>query len=177
LGMLGFPLLPVAEYPPPGKVVAAFFTMHALKDPALPQKLTGAVSAGVEILVTDGLKRSLEGVVQLDKPNVHVLPLAHAEPVRYLLDSPPQGIEQIRNAMLKALGWGLQLAQKVEYTSVLDWIGLYPFADGSWVVENFANETKEVSLMVPSADGSKRSRLMLKPRSWVYHWVNQSNVE
>ena len=76
---------------------------------------------------------------------MHALPLAHARPVQLLLDSPPQGIGQIRNTMLKALGWGLQLAQEEEDHSVLDWIGLYPFADGSCVVEDFANETNDVS--------------------------------
>jgi len=53
LGMLGFPLLPVAEYPAPHTVKTALFTMHALKDPALPAKLKAAVSAGVELLVTE----------------------------------------------------------------------------------------------------------------------------
>ena len=178
LGMLGFPLLPVAEYPPQnGTVAAAFFTMHALKDPALPRKLTDAVHAGVEVLVTDGLKRALNGVVEAlaHAPNVHVLPLAHSKPVRDLLDNPPQGIGKLRKTMLAALGWGLELAEEQADTT-LEWVGFYPFKDGSWVVENFANATKNLLLTVPSVGGDTTSvvPLKLQARSWKHHWTRDT---
>ena len=41
-------------------------------------------------------------------------------------------------------------------------VALYVFADGSWVVENFRNESAAVKL-----DGKP---LTIEPRNWMWHW-------
>ena len=51
VGMMGFPLLPVARFPDASAgegplPASAMFTMHALKDPRLPAKLVAFVETG-----------------------------------------------------------------------------------------------------------------------------------
>ena len=161
VGMLGFPLLPVSQYDATlGHPKAAFFTMHALKDPELPAKLKHAMSSGVLLLVTDGLKIALAGKVSLSGPNVLVLPVS-GKPTRALLDSPPTNIVAIRKKMLQALGWTLE--------APASWIGLYLFTDGSYVIENFANAS--VSLSLGSVDAEPIS-FQLQGRAWKHEWHN-----
>ena len=59
VGMMGVPLVPCHEFPKDAK--AAFFSVHALKDPNLSEKLSNLIARGVPILVTDGLAQRLEG--------------------------------------------------------------------------------------------------------------------
>jgi hypothetical protein len=53
-------------------------------------------------------------------------------------------------------------------------LALYPFTDGSWVVENFANASKMVVLTAPAAGGAGNvtTMLQLKSRSWTHHWAH-----
>ena len=57
VGMLGLPLVPCHEFPAEAK--AAFFSVHALKDPDLPGKLAAFIAAGKPVLLTDGLAKRL----------------------------------------------------------------------------------------------------------------------
>ena len=52
VGMLGLPLVPCHEFPT--NAPAAFFSTHALKDPAFAAKLTAFLRAGKPVLLTDG---------------------------------------------------------------------------------------------------------------------------
>jgi hypothetical protein len=70
LGMMGFPLVPCHEFPAQAK--AAFFSVHALKDPKLVEKLAAAIASGMPVLLTDGLMAQLSGQIKADSPNVHV---------------------------------------------------------------------------------------------------------
>ena len=68
VGMLGLPLVPCHEFPVEAK--AAFFSIHALKDPGLPAKLKTFIAAGKPVLITDGLAERLAGKVDLTAANV-----------------------------------------------------------------------------------------------------------
>ena len=57
VGMLGLPLAPCHEFP--AEAPAAFFSIHALKDPDLPGKLAAFIAAGKPVLLTDGLAKQL----------------------------------------------------------------------------------------------------------------------
>jgi hypothetical protein len=72
-GMIGLPLVPCHEFS--ADADAAFFSIHALRDPQLTSKLAALVSSGTPVLLTDGLAERLEGKVDLDRPNVERLPV------------------------------------------------------------------------------------------------------
>ena len=71
VGMLGLPLVPCHEFP--ADAPAAFFSVHALKDPELAARLAKFIAAGKPVLLTDGLGTQLAGKVDLTAANVHVL--------------------------------------------------------------------------------------------------------
>ncbi|PYI83610.1 MAG: hypothetical protein DME26_14700 [Verrucomicrobia bacterium] len=73
IGMLGLPLVPCHEFP--AKAPAAFFSVHALKDPEFTTKLAKFIRSGKPVLLTDGLAQQLTHKVKLDAPNVRVLPV------------------------------------------------------------------------------------------------------
>ncbi len=73
VGMMGLPLAPCHEFPADAK--AAFFSVHALKDADFVSKLATFLAAGKTALVTDGLAGQLAGKVNLDAPNVRILPV------------------------------------------------------------------------------------------------------
>src|SRR5262249_4276574 len=68
LGMMGLTPLPCTEFPT--QVKAAFFTIHALKDPKLVDNLTAAIDSGMPILLTEGLVEKLAGKAHVNAPNV-----------------------------------------------------------------------------------------------------------
>jgi len=149
VGMLGLPLVPCHEFPEDAK--AALFSVHAVKDPKLPEKLATLIRRGIPILVTDGLARALDGRVQLDTANVRVLRV-QGEPKR-LLELPQAALDALRQPLLKPLGRSFRAPNRV---------GLYLFADGSWVVENFNDKPATVEL-----DGRT---IRIGPRAWRYQW-------
>ena len=146
VGMLGFPLAPCHEFPADAK--AAFFSVHALKDPGLVAKLGDFIAAGKPALLSGGLAEKLAGRVKLDVPNVQVLD--KVEPKR-LLDLPPP--QAARNLALKPFGHSFEAPSRV---------GLYLFADGSSVVENFNDRPVDVKL-----DGKP---LSIPARGWRCEW-------
>ena len=149
VGMMGLPLAPCHAFPEDAK--AAFFSVHALKDPKLPEKLSKLISAGAAVLVTDGLAERLDKRVPLDASNVRILPV-RGNP-KSLLELPQAELDAIRQMLLKAFGRQLKAPNKV---------ALYLFDDGSWVVENFNDSPASVEL-----DGEN---LEISSRGWRYRW-------
>jgi hypothetical protein len=149
VGMLGLPLVPCHAFPADAK--AAFFSVHALKDPQFVEKLAAFVSSGRPVLVTDGLAQKLSGKVRLDVPSVQILPVK-GNP-KSLLEMPQADLDRFRESLLAPLGRRFDSPNRV---------ALYVFADGSWVIENFRDESAVVKL-----DGKP---LTVEPRSWTWHW-------
>ncbi len=149
VGMMGVPLVPCHEFPT--EAAAAFFSVHALKDPKLPEQLSALIARGVPVLVTDGLKQRLDGRVELDAPNVQVLAV-NGSP-KSLLELSQDQLDAIRQPLLRPSGHTFQAPNHV---------ALYLYADGSWVIENFGDQGVTVQL-----DGSE---IEIPARQWKYHW-------
>ncbi len=149
VGMLGVPLVPCHEFP--ADAPAAFFSVHALKDPDLPGKLAAFIAARKPVVLTDGLAKQLSGKVNLAASNVHLLPVK-SDP-KSLLGLPQAELDVMRAAILRPLGHTFRAAGRV---------ALYLFADRSWVVENFRDEAVQVEL-----DGTRQT---VSPRGWQLHW-------
>jgi hypothetical protein len=122
-----------------------------LKDPNLSEKLSTLIARGVPILVTDGLAQRLDENVQLDAPNVHILPVK-GDP-KSLLEMPQADLDAIRQPLLKPLGHTFKAPNRV---------ALYLFADGSWVVENFSDQPATVQL--------NDIEMEVAAREWKYNW-------
>jgi hypothetical protein len=118
VGMMGLPLVPCHEFPTDAR--AAFFSVHALKDPELTQKLSALIAAGTPVLLTDGLAKELEGKLKLDAPNVQVLTVGGDS--KSLLKLPQARLDALRHPLLRPLGRSFRAPNKV---------GLYLFDDGS----------------------------------------------
>jgi len=146
VGMLGFPLVPCHEFP--DKAPAAFFSVHALKDPDLAVKLGRFIQSGRPVLITDGLARRLQGRVSLDGPGVQVLAVG-GDPKR-LLELGAEELNALRRPLLAAVGARLEGPNR---------IALCLFRDGSFVVQNFNDSAATVRLNGES--------LALPARSWM----------
>jgi hypothetical protein len=149
VGMMGLPLVPCHQFPADAK--AAFFSVHALKDPDLAAKLSAFIAAGKPVLVTDGLVQKLTDKVDLKRPNVRVLPVK-GEP-KGLLSLPQEELDAARASVLRPLGRSFHAPNRV---------ALYLYGDGSWVVENFNDQPVTAEL-----DGKS---LSVPPRGWTHHW-------
>lgn len=149
VGMMGVPLVPCHEFP--AGAPAGFFSVHAMKDPKLAERLAEFIAAGKPVLVTDGLAGKLAGKVDLGASNVRVLAV-RGDPKSLLSLSQPD-LDAIRLPLLRPLGRRLESPNRV---------GLYLLADGSWVVENFNDQPVTVQL-----DGKP---LAIPARGWRYEW-------
>jgi hypothetical protein len=149
LGMLGVPLAPCHEFPAEAK--AAFFSIHALKDPGLADKLAAFIAAGKPVLLTDGLAKRLPATVHVAAANVRILPVK-GDP-KSLLGLPQGELDALRAALLRPLGHTFRAPTRV---------ALYLFNDGSWVIENFGDAPAEVEL-----DGRSQT---VPPREWRLGW-------
>jgi len=149
VGMLGLPLVPCHEFP--AGAPAAFFSVHALKDPHLVKKLQTFVDKGKPVLLTDGLVKELQGRVNLQKPNVRMV-LVKDDP-KSLLELPEGEVELLREHLMAPLKTTFRGPKKV---------GFYLFKDRSWVVENFNDTPAVVEL-----DGSQ---IQVPPRDWICRW-------
>ena len=149
VGMLGLPLLPCHEFP--AKAPAAFFSVHALKDPDFAIKLKTFMKAGKPVLLTDGLVKALGDKVDLKASGVHILAV-QGEP-KSLLKLGQADLDPLRAEMLKPLRVKFKAPNKT---------GLYLFSDGSRVVENFNDEPIEVQF-----NGKSET---IPQRGWVVHW-------
>jgi hypothetical protein len=149
VGMLGLPLAPCHEFPT--NAPAGFFSIHALKDGDFAAKLTAFIRAGKPVLLTDGLAQQLAGKVKLDAPNVHVLPV-NGDP-KSLLQLSRKQLDELRAPLLAPLKTTFRAPNQV---------ALYLFSDGSWVVENFTDESANVVL--------NGKALTVAARDWLQEW-------
>jgi hypothetical protein len=149
IGMLGMPLVPCHEFPSEAR--AAFFSVHALKDPELAPKLSGFIRAGKPVLITDGLAAQIQDKVSLDRPNVRILPVK-GDP-KSLLQLPQSELDPLRAPLLKPF--------KVAFSAPSQ-MALYLFKDGSWVVENFTDRDASARLRGQS--------FTVPARGWRMEW-------
>jgi hypothetical protein len=149
VGMLGLPLLPCHEFPT--RSPAAFFSVHALKDPAFANKLQKYIKAGKPVLLTDGLVKALGDKVNLQASGAHILTVK-GEPKSLLMLGQAE-LNPLREEMLKPLRVDFHGPNKT---------GLYLFSDGSRVVENFNDEPVEVQF-----NGESET---IPARGWATHW-------
>jgi len=149
VGMTGLPLVPCHEFPTDAP--AGFFSVHALKDADLVARLSTFIAAGKPALLTDGLAGQLEGKLDLDAPNVRVLPVG-GDP-KSLLKRPQDDLDATRRLMLRPLGRSFRAPGRV---------ALYLFQDGSWAIENFNGRPVRVEL-----DGQSKE---VPPREWICCW-------
>ncbi len=147
VGMLGLPLVPCHEFPE--RAAAAFFSVHALKDPQFVERLDRLVAAGTPVLLTDGLATALGGRPSLRAPNVQVLPVK-GDP-KSLLALGPAELGALRAPLLRPFRTSLEAPNRV---------ALYLFRGRRWVVENF-NDT-------PVAVTLNGERLEIPARGWRY---------
>ncbi len=132
VGMLGLPLVPAAEIRPDAK--AAFFSVHALKDPEFSEKLDKMLDAQKPVLITDGLAERLEGV-NLDDENLVILKV-DGNP-RGLLEVTREQLKPIRDKLLAPFGLKFDAPNKV---------ALYLIAEDCLVVENFNDEPVDANV-------------------------------
>jgi hypothetical protein len=132
VGMLGLPLVPAAEINPDAK--AAFFAVHALKDPDCSDKLNKMLSDKKPVLITDGLAKKLKGV-DLDDENLTILKV-NGNP-HNLLKLTRDEFNSIRDKLLAPFEIRFDAPNKV---------ALYLIGDNYLVVENFNDEPVNVSL-------------------------------
>ena len=132
VGMLGLPLVPAAKISPDAK--AAFFSVHALKDPEFSDKLKKMLDDEKQVLITDGLADRLNGV-NFDDENLIVLKVS-GNP-RGLLEMNREQLKPIREKLLEPLGIKFDAPNKV---------ALYLIADDCLVVENFNDEPVDAVL-------------------------------
>jgi hypothetical protein len=132
-GMLGLPLVPCHEFPT--NAPAAFFSVHALKDPQFAAELSDFVKAGKPVLLTDGLARRLGNRLNPRPPNVQILPVNGAP--ESLLELPRTKLDAIRGPLLRPLKTTFHAPNSV---------ALYLFRDGGFVVENFNDAATDVEV-------------------------------
>ena len=149
IGMLGVPLVPCHEFPVDAP--AAFFPIHALKDPELVLELQRFIKAGKQVLLTDGLAQALTNRLDLDAKNVLVLPVK-GDP-KSLLALEQSRLDDMRSQLLQPFKATFQAPNRV---------ALYLFKDKSWVVENFNDN--------PAAGVLNGDRITIPSRGWQCHW-------
>jgi hypothetical protein len=149
VGMLGLPLVPCHEFPV--QASAAFFSMHALKDPRLREELSAYAATGRPVLLTDGLAKRLNDPALARASNVHLLPV-NGDP-KSLLEFPAADLRRLQQAMLSGTAAGFNAPVKVAF---------YPFADGSWVVENFNDQPVIAQIESKATE--------IPARGWVYRF-------
>jgi len=149
VGMMGLPLVPGHEFPT--NAPAAFFSVHALKDPAFAGKLRAFIAAGKPVLLTDGLAQRLTNQVNLASAQVRILPVK-GDP-KSLLDLSQTQLDDLRAPLLRPLKTPFRAPNLV---------ALYLFRDSSWVVENFNDQAVMVEL--------NGKPLEIAARGWRYQW-------
>jgi hypothetical protein len=149
IGMLGVPLVPCQDFPT--NAPAAFFSIHSLKDAEFTQKLQKFLAAKKPVLLTDGLAQALTNKIDCRSEYVHIVPV-HQDP-KSLLDLKQADIDAWRAPLLKPF--------KTTFTA-MPRVALYLFKDGSWVVENFNDQSADITL--------NGNSLTLPPRAWRYSW-------
>ncbi len=132
VGMLGLPLVPTATINPDAE--AAFFSVHALKDPAFADKLDKMLAANKPVLITDGLAKRLPN---LDAENKNLTILEVNGNPRSLLKLTREQLNPIRSKLLAPFGLTFDAPNKV---------ALYLIGERGLIVENFNDESVDVTL-------------------------------
>jgi len=149
-GMLGIPGAPTHLFPT--NAPAAFFSVHALKDPGFELKFRAFLDAGKPALITDGLARRLRRRgVKLPSGQVRILPV-RGDPKR-LLNLSQEELDALREPLLDPLGVAFRAPNKT---------ALYLFNDDSVVVENFNDRPVQVRLQGAS--------FTVPARGWRCEW-------
>jgi len=146
VGMLGLPLVPTAEIRSDAK--AAFFAVHALKDPDCSGKLNKMLSAKKPVLITDGLAKKWKGI-NLDDKNLTVLKV-NGNP-HNLLKLTRDELNSIRNKLLAPFGIRFDAPNKV---------ALYLMGDNCLIVENFNDEPVNVSLELSNVVKARKTLVL-----------------
>jgi hypothetical protein len=141
VGMLGLPLVPTATIDTNAK--AAFFSVHALKDPHFTGKLSKMLAADKPVLITDGLADRLDGAA-LSGDNPAVLEV-DGEP-RSLLELTRGRLKPIRDKMLAPLGMSFDAPNKV---------ALYLIGHDCIIVENFNDAAVNAYIELPKTVAAK----------------------
>jgi hypothetical protein len=149
VGMLGIPFVTCSRFPVDAP--AAFFSIHALDDPTFPGKLDAYLQRGRPTLITDGLAKRLNGRVNLDRDNVHVLAVNGDPKTAWSL--PADRVDAIRTAMLRPFAVRYQGPART---------ALYLFDDGSWVVESFQDAPINVTINGKSVG--------VEANGWTHSW-------
>jgi len=149
VGMLGVPLVPCHQFPT--NAPAAFFSVHALKDPAFVSNLKAFIKQGKPVLLTDGLVQTLTNKIELNATNVRILTVK--QDPKSLLQLDQKLLDQTRDFLLRPLKLNFTAPNKVAF---------YLFSDRSWVIENFNQEDAAVTV-----DGKP---LSIPARGWRYEW-------
>jgi len=156
VGMLGLPLVPTAEIGTDAE--AAFFSVHALKEPGFSGKLKTMLDAEKPVLITDGLAKRLNNI-STDDENLTVLKVS-GNP-RSLLKLNRRQLNPVRNKLLAPFGIRFDAPNKV---------ALYLIGGNCLVVENFNDEPVDVSLEF-SKPVKARKALVLPPEGNVeFSW-------
>jgi hypothetical protein len=146
VGMLGLPLVPTAKIDPAAE--AAFFSVHALKDPEFSAKLKKMLEDGKPALITDGLAERLSGV-NLDGQNVTILKV-NGNPSS-LLKLSREELRPIRDKLLAPFGMKFDAPNKV---------ALYLIGDNVAVVENFNDEPIEAALEFSKSVAARKALVL-----------------
>jgi hypothetical protein len=157
IGMLGIPLEPCHAFPMDAP--AAFFSTHALKDPDFRGKLETFIESGKPVLITEGLKASLNSIKNIAAQNVFTLPLdQNATNPAPLLQIDVGRLDAIRTPLLKPFNMAFSAPPKVA-------LYLFQPKDRSvqrninYVIENFNTTNVPVSL--------NGKPLNIKARGWL----------
>jgi hypothetical protein len=132
VGMLGLPLVPTAKVDTDAE--AAFFSVHALKEPRFDEQLNRMLDAGKPVLITDGLAAELKGV-DLTGGNVAILKVGSRP--RDLLKLSRAELNPIRKKLLAPLGMTFDAPNKV---------ALYLMGENCLILENFNDRPVDVSI-------------------------------
>ena len=162
VGMLGLPLVPTAQIDPDAR--AAFFSVHALKDPELRNKLKAMLKAKKPVLITDGLAKRLSDIDLKDK-NLTVLHV-QGNPHR-LLKLTRAELKPIRDKLLAPFGLKFDAPNKV---------ALYLIGDNCLIVENFNDEAISAALQF-SRNVQARKQLVLPPGGQVEFTCNSGQIQ
>jgi hypothetical protein len=161
VGMLGLPLVPTAEISTDAK--AAFFSVHALKEPGFFGKLEKMLDAQKPVLITDGLAKRLSNI-NTDDENLAVLKVS-GNP-RSLLKLTRKEIKSIRDKLLAPFGIRFDAPNKV---------ALYLIGGNCLVVENFNDEPIDASLEFSKPIEAQKT-LVLPPEGSVELSWNQRKL-
>lgn len=148
VGMLGLPLVPTASIS--SNVDAAFLSVHALKDPVLPEKLQNTLAAGKPVLMTDGLAERLPGIDQ-KRDNLTILKVT-GNP-RGLLELTREQLRPIRDKLLAPFGLKFDAPNKV---------ALYLIGESCLIVENFNDGP--VDALVEFAKAATARKVLVLPK-------------